>query len=55
LASPRAARPRALRSLIAQLVTEKGVTREEAYVLCSVAVELPINEAVNFSNHVVIA
>jgi acetamidase/formamidase len=45
----------ALRALIAQLVAERGLTREEAYVLCSIAADLRINEVVNAPTYVVSA
>jgi acetamidase/formamidase len=45
----------ALRALIAQLVAERGLTRQEAYVLCSIAADLRINEVVNAPNWVVSA
>lgn len=45
----------AVRGLISQLTSECGLSREEAYVLCSVAGDLRLNEIVNFPNHVVTA
>jgi acetamidase/formamidase len=45
----------AVREMIDWLVAERALTREEAYVLCSVAVDLRISEAVNTPNHVVTA
>jgi acetamidase/formamidase len=38
---------RALRGLINWLVTEKGLTREESYILCSIAASLGIIETVD--------
>jgi acetamidase/formamidase len=38
----------AVRMMIAHLVETRGLTREEAYVLCSVAVDLHISQVVNF-------
>jgi acetamidase/formamidase len=45
----------AVRQMISHLVAERGLTREEAYVLCSIAVDLRISEIVNFPNWVVTA
>lgn len=45
----------AVRAMIALLVAEFGLTREEAYVLCSVAVDLKISEVVDAPNWVVAA
>jgi len=43
----------AVRAMIAHLVSACGLTREEAYVLCSVAVDLKISEVVDAPNWVV--
>lgn len=43
----REASRKALRGVIAWLVAEKGLTREESYILCSVAADLKIAEAVD--------
>ncbi|KAH8793496.1 hypothetical protein F5882DRAFT_437239 [Hyaloscypha sp. PMI_1271] len=43
----REASRKALRGLINWLVAEKGLTREESYILCSVAADLKIVEAVD--------
>jgi acetamidase/formamidase len=45
----------ALRYLIDHLVRERGLSREEAYVLCSVCVDLKINEIVDAPNWIVSA
>lgn len=45
----------AIRHMIAWLVTEHGLTREEAYILCSVAVDLKLSEVVDAPNWVVSA
>ena len=45
----------ALREMMAYLVEERGYTRSQAYVICSVAVDLEISEAVNGSNGLVSA
>jgi acetamidase/formamidase len=45
----------AVRAMIAFLASERGLTREEAYVLCSVAVDLRIAEIVDAPNWVVAA
>ncbi len=45
----------AIRHLIAWLVREHGLTREEAYILCSVAADLRISEIVDAPNWVVSA
>ena len=45
----------AIRHMIAHLVREHGLTREEAYILCSVAVDLKISEIVDAPNWVVSA
>jgi acetamidase/formamidase len=45
----------AVRAMIAHLVTACGLTREEAYVLCSVAADLKISEVVDAPNWVVSA
>jgi acetamidase/formamidase len=46
---------RAVRYMIDYLVKEKGLSREEAYVLCSVCVDLKINEVVSPPNWLVSA
>ncbi|HEV2249057.1 MAG TPA: acetamidase/formamidase family protein [Candidatus Limnocylindria bacterium] len=45
----------AVRAMISHLVTVCGLTREEAYVLCSVAADLKISEVVDAPNWVVSA
>lgn len=45
----------AIRRMIDHLETERGLTRHEAYMLCSTAVDLKINEVVNAPNWVVSA
>ena len=45
----------ALLAMIDWLVAERGLTREQAYVLCSVAVDLRISEIVDIPNPVVSA
>jgi acetamidase/formamidase len=45
----------AVRAMIAHLVAACGLTREEAYVLCSVAADLKISEVVDAPNWVVSA
>lgn len=45
----------AVRRLIDHLYDRRGLAREEAYVLCSVAADLKINEVVDESNWVVSA
>ncbi len=45
----------AITAMIEHLHTERQLTREEAYLLCSVAVDLKINEVVNTPNYVVSA
>jgi len=45
----------ATRYMIDHLVQERGLTREEAYVLCSVCVDLKINEIVDAPNWIVSA
>ena len=45
----------AVRSMIGHLVDARGLNREEAYVLCSVAVDLKISEVVDAPNWVVSA
>jgi acetamidase/formamidase len=49
----REASRKALRGLIAWLVGEKGLTREEGYLLASVAADLKIAEAVDMPNYAV--
>jgi acetamidase/formamidase len=46
---------KAVRKMLVYLVREHGLTREEAYVLCSVAVDLKISEVVDAPNWVVSA
>jgi len=45
----------AIRYMIEHLVEERGLSREEAYVLCSVAVDLKISEIVDAPNWIVSA
>ena len=45
----------AIRYMIDHLVTERGLSREEAYILCSVAVDLKISEIVDAPNWIVSA
>jgi acetamidase/formamidase len=45
----------AIRYMIEHLVHERGVSREEAYVICSVAVDLKISEIVDAPNWIVSA
>jgi len=45
----------AIRDMIRMLMEEHGLTREEAYVLCSVAVDLKLSEVVDHPNWVVSA
>ncbi len=45
----------AIRNMIDYLETEKKLTRSEAYMLCSVAVDLKINQAVNLPKYTVSA
>jgi formamidase len=45
----------ALREMLAYLTATRGFTREQAYALCSVAVDLQISEVVNTPNAVVAA
>ncbi len=45
----------AVREMIDHLVSERGLGRSEAYVLCSIAVDLRISEVVNWPNYVVTA
>lgn len=40
----------AVRSMIDVLVSEQGMTRQEAYVLCSVAADLKVSQIVNVPN-----
>ena len=46
---------KAIRHMIEHLSTERGLTRAEAYILCSAAVDLKINEVVDAPNWVVSA
>jgi len=52
---PREAARAAVEGLVGHLHEHHGLAREEAYVLCSVAADLKINEAVNEPNWVVSA
>ena len=52
---PRAAAKAAVRGMIDHLEADRGLTREEAYILCSAAVDLKINQAVNEPNWTVSA
>ena len=45
----------AIRYMIEHLMTERGLSWEEAYVLCSVAVDLKISEVVDVPNWLVSA
>lgn len=45
----------AIRHMIDHLSTERGITREEAYILCSAAVDLKINQVVDTPNWTVSA
>ena len=45
----------ATRHMINHLVRERGLTREEAYILCSVAVDLKVSEIVDAPNWIVSA
>ena len=45
----------AIRYMIDHLVAERGLSREEAYALCSVAVDLKISEIVDAPNWIVSA
>ena len=45
----------AIRYMIDHLVTERGLSREEAYILCSVAVDLKVSEIVDAPNWIVSA
>ncbi len=45
----------AIRYMIEHLVEERGLSREEAYILCSVAVDLKISEIVDMPNWIVSA
>jgi formamidase len=45
----------ALRNMIEHLVHELGYTRQQAYALCSVAVDLTVGEVVDSPNHVATA
>ncbi len=46
---------RAVRYMVDHIVAERGLSREEAYVLCSVCVDLKINEIVDAPNWLVSA
>ena len=41
--------------MIDYLVAEHGLTREQAYILCSVAVDLRVGQVVDVPNYVVTA
>ena len=45
----------AIRYMIEHIVETRGLSREEAYVLCSVAVDLKISEIVDAPNWIVSA
>jgi acetamidase/formamidase len=45
----------AVREMIEHLVEERGLSRQEAYVLCSIAVDLRISEVVNWPSYIVTA
>ena len=45
----------AVRHMIDHLVRSRGLSREEAYILCSVAVDLRISEIVDAPNWIVSA
>lgn len=45
----------ALRNMVGHLVDERGLTRQQAYALCSVAVDLTAAEVVDLPNHLVTA
>jgi acetamidase/formamidase len=45
----------AVRHMIDHLVRERGLTREEAYILCSVAVDLKVSEIVDAPNWIISA
>jgi acetamidase/formamidase len=49
------ANAQAIRYMIDHLVEERGLSREEAYILCSVAVDLKISEIVDAPNWIVSA
>ncbi|MCU4926792.1 acetamidase/formamidase family protein [Halobacteria archaeon AArc-dxtr1] len=51
----REAARRAVREMIDHLQTERGLSREEAYILCSAAVDLKINQLANVPNWTVSA
>ena len=46
---------RAIRYMIEYIVNERGLSREEAYILCSVCVDLKINEIVDAPNWIISA
>jgi acetamidase/formamidase len=46
---------KAVRHMIAHLHEERGLTRDEAYILCSTAVDLKISEVVDAPNWTVSA
>jgi acetamidase/formamidase len=45
----------AIRYLIEQIVEERGLSREQAYIVCSVAADLKISEIVDAPNWIVSA
>jgi len=45
----------AVRHMIDHLVRERGLSREEAYILCSVAVDLKVSEIVDAPNWIISA
>ena len=50
-----AASQQAIRYMIDHLVRERGLSREQAYILCSVTVDLKISEIVDAPNWIVSA
>jgi acetamidase/formamidase len=46
---------RAIRAMIGYLQRERGLSREQAYMLCSVVVDLKISEIVDAPNWIVSA
>ena len=42
-------------STMMELIQERGFSREQAYVICSVAVDLRVSQVVNVPNYVVSA
>jgi formamidase len=45
----------ALLNMIDHLVAERGLTRQQAYAICSVAVDLRVSELVDVPNYIVSA